>query len=73
MMLGYFDEIANLFTMVMNIDNHGVARLVDFSRIRCSNGLSPTGTSAFGIMSVSGFRRVPSPAAKIIIFILMEL
>jgi hypothetical protein len=31
-----------------------------------SKGRSLTGTNAFGIVSVRGFKRVPSPAARII-------
>ena len=36
-----------------------------FSNVCSNKGLPATGTSALGIVSVSGLRRVPKPAAKI--------
>ena len=44
---------------------------LSFSITCASSGFPPTGTSAFGMVSVSGFRRVPSPAANINAFILL--
>src|SRR5690554_1285624 len=41
-----------------------------FSITCCSSGFPPTGTSALGMVSVSGLSRVPIPAAKIIAFII---
>jgi hypothetical protein len=32
-----------------------------------SKGVPPTGTNAFGMVSVKGFKRVPRPAANIIV------
>ena len=39
---------------------------------RLSSGSPPTLTNAFGILSVSGFRRVPIPAANIIACIMLN-
>ena len=41
------------------------------SNCHCSRGFPASGSSAFGWCSVNGFRRVPSPAANIIAFIVV--
>ena len=59
----------------MNLDTEIiVGKPASFNlRITCSSiGFPLIGSNAFGVLSVSGLRRVPKPAAKIIAFIILR-
>lgn len=66
-------KIKDLFTEMMNVDHQFVESCrFQFQDYVLQHGASATGTSALGIWSVRGFRRVPRPAAKIMAFMSEE-
>ena len=66
-------EVDDLVSQMMNVDGYLVkAGIFQFEDYMSSIGFPLIGSNAFGVLSVSGLRRVPKPAAKIIAFIILS-